>query len=143
MTASEHFTAQRQGDDIYETSYYNSPKKVGVSLAVFEKLTKEYNQLVPLFNEYQEKLIALGAIKLPKTTEELMQEQAEENKQIRAQLAQVTEQLAALTGALNGRNEHTDKSVNGETKNAGTLVGGLQNSVGNAEKSTSSSQVSK
>ena len=139
MSADHVFTAQLSGEYIFETSYYNAPKKVGIRIEAYEALSKEYNKLVPLFTEYQDRLIKEGLISIPKTPEDIIQEQAERLKKTDALLEKVSLQLAALTGNSNGPNQHYNENSNRETKIEGPSLGGVQSSLGNAEKSTSPS----
>ena len=71
MSQSHYFSGIMRGGKIYETQgYLSDEQQIGVSLQVHNALQKEHDELAASYNEYQQKLIELGVIKVPLTPEQ-------------------------------------------------------------------------
>lgn len=89
-------------DDILSVDFYNNKQKIGVTL-------KKYQELEDICNTYYDKLVELGAIKKPKTAEELAAEQTEiisqlvdQNKMILQQMQSMQIEMEALKNVKSG-----------------------------------------
>lgn len=89
-------------DDILSVDFYNNKQKIGVTL-------KKYQELDDICNTYYDKLVELGAIKKPKTAEELAAEQTEiisqlvdQNKMILQQMQSMQIEMEALKNVKSG-----------------------------------------
>lgn len=89
-------------DDILSVDFYNNKQKIGVTL-------KKHQELEDICNTYYDKLVELGAIKKPKTAEELAAEQTEiisqlvdQNKMILQQIQSMQIEMEALKNVKSG-----------------------------------------
>nr|DAH57701.1 MAG TPA: hypothetical protein [Caudoviricetes sp.] len=89
-------------DDILSVDFYNNKQKIGVTL-------NKYQELEDICNTYYDKLVELGAIKKPKTAEELAAEQTEiisqlvdQNKMILQQMQSMQIEMEALKNVKSG-----------------------------------------
>lgn len=145
MSSSDRvITAQISGDSIFETSYYTQPKKVGIRIEVYEELHAEYMKLVPLFTDYQEKLIELGILPPPpKSLEEIVKEQAEELRESREILKRLSQQLDLLTEVRDGTIRSGSQGGSGTAEVEGGSMGSVQSSNRDAERPAGSPAVPK
>lgn len=94
-------------DDILSVDFYNNKQKIGVTL-------KKYQELEDICNTYYDKLVELGAIKKPKTAEELAAEQTEiisqlvdQNKVILQQMQGMQAEMEAIKNVKSGNSSET------------------------------------
>lgn len=94
-------------DDILSVDFYNNKQKIGVTL-------KKYQELEDICNTYYDKLVELGAIKKPKTAEELAAEQTEiisqlvdQNKMILQQMQEMQAEMEAIKNVKSGNSSET------------------------------------
>lgn len=94
-------------DDILSVDFYNNKQKIGVTL-------KKFQELEDICNTYYDKLVELGAIKKPKTAEELAAEQTEiisqlvdQNKMILQQMQSMQIEMEALKNVKSGNSSET------------------------------------
>ncbi len=94
-------------DDILSVDFYNNKQKIGVTL-------KKFQELEGICNTYYDKLVELGAIKKPKTAEELAAEQTEiisqlvdQNKMILQQMQSMQIEMEALKNVKSGNSSET------------------------------------
>lgn len=97
-------------DDILNVDFYNNKQKIGVTL-------KKYQELEDICNTYYDKLVELGAIKKPKTAEELAAEQTEiisqlvdQNKMILQQMHSMQIEMEALKNVKSGNSSEAARA---------------------------------
>lgn len=97
-------------DDILSVDFYNNKQKIGVTL-------KKYQELEDICNTYYDKLVELGAIKKPKTAEELAAEQTkiisqlvDQNKMILQQMQSMQIEMEALKNVKSGNSSEAART---------------------------------
>lgn len=97
-------------DDILSVDFYNNKQKIGVTL-------NKYQELEDICNTYYDKLVELGAIKKPKTAEELAAEQTEiisqlvdQNKMILQQMQSMQIEMEALKNVKSGNSSEAARA---------------------------------
>ena len=97
-------------DDILSVDFYNNKQKIGVTL-------KKYQELEDICNTYYDKLVELGAIKKPKTPEELAAEQTniisqlvDQNKMILQQMHSMQIEMEALKNVKSGNSSEAART---------------------------------
>lgn len=97
-------------DDILSVDFYNNKQKIGVTL-------KKYQELEDICNTYYDKLVELGAIKKPKTPEELAAEQTkiisqlvDQNKMILQQMQSMQIEMEALKNVKSGNSSEAARA---------------------------------
>ena len=97
-------------DDILSVDFYNNKQKIGVTL-------KKFQELDYICNTYYDKLVELGAIKKPKTAEELAAEQTEiisqlvdQNKIILQQMQSMQIEMEALKNVKSGNSSEAARA---------------------------------
>ncbi len=97
-------------DDILSVDFYNNKQKIGVTL-------KKYQELEDICNTYYDKLVELGAIKKPKTAEELAAEQTkiisqlvDQNKMILQQMQSMQIEMEALKNVKSGNSSEAARA---------------------------------
>lgn len=80
--------------EIFTTNMRGLGSKVGIDVEREQELLKQIEEMQGVIDNYYQKLVDLGAIEVPKTSEQIAQEQAE-------QQAIINQQLLEAIGALN------------------------------------------
>ena len=105
-----------ENDEIFSVDLYNNKTKIGVT-------NKKYDEMTDICNNYYDKLVELGAIVPPKTTEELIAEQNQTIIQMLNKMNAMQEELEGLKNehqqskpAVNSKPTKTKPRTNRKTK---------------------------
>lgn len=105
-----------ENDEIFSVDLYNNKTKIGVT-------NKKYDEITDICNGYYDKLVELGAIVPPKTTEELIAEQNQTIIQMLNKMNAMQEELEGLKNehqqsesAVNSKSTKTKPRANRKTK---------------------------
>lgn len=120
MSADNLFTGYIEKDgSIYVANIRGNQTKVGIDVQRESELLAHIDEITTVMTEYRDKLIELGVLKLPKTPEELAQEQANQQAMINTQLLEAIKVLKDEIKDLKGVNANgNDRLVNDGSRDA-------------------------
>lgn len=96
---------------IYTANMRSNRTKIGIDTEREQELLNQINEQEEIIKNYYDKLVSLGVIEIPKTPEQIAQEQAE-------QQAIINQQLLEAIGALNAEiKELKGADANGSSRN--------------------------
>lgn len=137
--AYEEFSSQKFSTDniftgmidmdgnIYNASMRNTRTKIGIDAQKESELLAQISEMQETLDNYREKLIELGVIEVPKTPEQIAQEQAEQQAIVNQQLLEAISALNAEVKELrnSGNDGNSIKSCNEQqvenSKNGGQV----------------------
>lgn len=96
------------GNDIIELQIDNGQVVIGHTLSYCENLEKDLNEAISKAEMYYNRLVELGDIVKPKSTEELLAEQQEVNIKLINAISLLTEKVEQMekVGVINGLSEY-------------------------------------